>query len=421
MKKIIFAILVVFALSVSVFASDEICKGTPVVDGVLDSLYHDSYKIKLDGLNDNFYTSTASTDDGSKGDKATAYYLYDSSRLYVCVTVTDDALFSRGDAWIKKNIKELSWENDAVEARVYYEELGEPIKANQFIFQCDAKGIASINYRHMCEDAFFASTTVNPTGYTVEFSLPLSFGKKAGDEIGLSVEIDDLHEKITDLRSSVGGHKFNAYGSQHPYNNMVKLGTRSASSETKAFADTKKHWGKKYIDHMTDIGLFKGTDKGFEPDVKMTRAMFVTVLGRAYEMKYGSLGQYTKLAEYSDVDYGSWYGKYVEWATSTGIAKGIASTSFSPDTPITREDIALMLSGLWKLMNNRAQNHSNTLSFADSDQISVGARDAVAFCNRVGYVLGDENNNFRPKDSATRAEVCAIINRFMVSLIAPIY
>ena len=203
--------------------SDEILTGTPTVDGVLDKMYEYSYRLTVTGDEHTFHTSKGGTKSGSYGDSATAYYLYDNDCLYVCIVVKDDAVYSRGEEWAIANIRDLSWENDAVEARIYYEELGEAKQANQYIFQCDAYGYATTNYLSMCEEPHTVETAFTEDGYVVEFAIPLSFGKTAGDQIGLTIEIDDLHEEVVPTDTAMGTHNFSAYGSQHPYGNMVTL------------------------------------------------------------------------------------------------------------------------------------------------------------------------------------------------------
>lgn len=416
MKKIILSIVLLMILSVTCLASDTIKIGTPTVDGILDTTYQESYKIELNGREDTFYTSKGGVADGSIGDSAVAYYLYDDSYLYACITVTDEDLFSRGEGWIKKNIKELSWENDAVEIRVYYPELGDAVQENQYIFQCDAMGIATTNYKGMCEGEHICATTINADGYTVEFAVPLSFGKKAGDEIGLSVEVDDLQEAVTGVNTKMGGHKFNAYGSQHPYKNMVKLGSEKASKRTTVFDDTKNHWGKDYISYVMQASLFNGMGMGFEPDTAMTRAMFVTVLGRVYEKKTGTLTQYENAPRFTDADYNSWYGKYVGWASGAGVVNGVGNSLFAPDTPITREEMAVMLFRFAKAVPSDKE-----VEFSDFESVSDWAKDAVAYCVEKGYIAGDNNNCFLPRNNATRAEVSALITRYMKGAIVKLY
>ncbi len=408
MRKIIVSILLLLALSIVSFASDSIKSGTPHVDGLVDEIYLESYKIEVSGKNNTFHTSKGSTLEGSHGDSATAYFLYDDTRLYACISVKDDALYSRGEEWIVKNIKELSWENDAVELRVYYSELGAPKQANQYIFQCDAYGIASVNYRGMCKEEFISSTAITPDGYTVEFAVPLSFDKKAGDEIGLSIEVDDLHEEIKDPKSKVGGHKFNAYGSQHPYKNMVTLGTERAEAEETVFSDTKNHWSKSDVSYVVQKSLISAKGGYFDPDAYMTRAMFAAVLGRIYESKTGALEKYENAPVFTDVDYRLWYGKYVKWASGAGVINGRGNSRFDPDALVTREEMAVMLFRFAK-----AVPVDKKAEFSDFDEISSWAKDAVAYCAANGYINGDNNKCILPKAYATRAEVSALAARYM--------
>ena len=410
MKKIIVSLFLAFVLSLGALASGEILFGTPAVDGLIDEAYNASYKLEQSGLYNTFYTASGGQPDGSKNARATAYYLYDDSYLYIAIDVTDEKVFTRGEDWIVKNIKELAWENDAVEARIYYPELGDAKQANQYIFQCDALGIATTNYRKMCKGEHWAVTSLTEKGYVVEFKVPLSFGKKAGDSIGLSIEIDDIHEEILDVNSKVGGHNFNAFGSQHPYDNMVTLGEEKAALGKKTFNDTKNHWSEGFVSYVAKNGLFEGTDKGFEPDSNMTRAMFVTVLGRAFEKKGGTVSETSEAAKFTDVDYSAWYGKYVDWAVKNAIVKGDDKGKFNPDVPVTREEMAIML-----FRFSGSASSSESIQFADGSRVSPWAKTAVSYAATKGLINGKGNNLFCPKDYATRAEVAAIISRYMQS------
>lgn len=416
MKRILLLFTLALILSVTCFASEEILIGTPIVDGVQDHMYTESYKLEVSGAKDTFHTGKKGTPDGSKDASATAYYLYDEKNIYICITVKDANVFSRGKAWIVKNIAALAWENDAVEARVYYPELGDPVQANQYIFQCDAKGIATTDYLDMCEEDHVAAATLNSDGYTVEFAIPLCFDKKAGDEIGFAIEVDDLHEYVVGANTPVGAHDFNAYGSQHPYRNMVKLGTKKASGRTTVFDDTKSHWAKDDISYVIQADIFNGTGNGFEPDGTMTRAMFATVIGRLYERKSGALVEYDGAPKFKDVDYNSWYGKYVDWASGAGIVNGVGDSRFNPDAPVTKQEMAVMLFRYTK------EFHSGTdCSFADAGQVAVWAEIAVSYCAEKGYIKADAANKFYPVKKATRAEVASLIAAYMQSVKAKLY
>ena len=423
MKKLFLVTVLILLLSLSSFASDiilispapakDIRIGTPVIDGIADPEYFKSYIHVVTGKDDIFHKGADGSDELTLNDQATAYFLHDEENLYVCVIVRDEKVYSRGEEWIKKNLAALSWENDAVEVRVYYEELGRPVQANQYIFQVDALGIATTNYLGMCKEPYSVATSLTDTGYICEFALPLSFDKKAGDSIGLAIEIDDLNEEETNPDSKVGGHLFSAYGSQHPYRNMITLSDKSANAGKISYEDTEKHWGKSYIQYVIDSGLFEESENKFEPDKKITRAEFASILARAYEKKTGTL-KASDSKKFKDVDYTAWYGKYIAWATDKGIINGKSDSMFDPEATVTREEMALMLTRLAKLMGLDTQ--ASSVTFSDKDKITETALTSVAFCQNAGYINGKENG-FDPKGNATRAEVSAIIYRYLTSLI----
>ena len=108
-----------------------------------------------------------------------------------------------------------------------------------------------------------------------------------------------------------------------------------------AFEDTTTHWANENIERAVSLGLFSGvSETEFRPDAPMTRAMFVTVLGRMagidpeeWEIPYLSL-------LFSDVDPNGYYAPYVAWAVHMGIADGTGSGKFSPNDNVTREQMA---------------------------------------------------------------------------------
>jgi len=111
------------------------------------------------------------------------------------------------------------------------------------------------------------------------------------------------------------------------------------------YTDVVNHWAKDSIATVVEKDLFKGvSEKSFQPNAPMTRAMFVTVLGRISKVDATA---YQK-SEFIDVIPNSWYGGYVEWANENGIADGVGSDKFAPSTAITREQMATILANYYK-------------------------------------------------------------------------
>ena len=146
----------------------------------------------------------------------------------------------------------------------------------------------------------------------------------------------------------------------------------------------------------------------FAPNDNLTRAMLVTILYRAEGEPATN-----RSIPFADVDMGSWYASAVIWAQQNGIVNGVTETEFAPNYNITREQIAAILYryAIYKGMN--AVNLSENLGFADADEISEYAISAMNWAVGSGLIKGYEDNTVRPLNNATRAEVAAILHRFL--------
>ena len=108
--------------------------------------------------------------------------------------------------------------------------------------------------------------------------------------------------------------------------------------------DIQTHWAKGNILWSMEQGLFKGvTETTFEPNGSMTRAMFVTVLGRFAGVTEEDFDAQQAAGLYTDVQPERYYAPYVLWATRYGIANGMGDGSFAPNDPITREQMATFM------------------------------------------------------------------------------
>ncbi|QHI72929.1 S-layer homology domain-containing protein [Aminipila terrae] len=185
----------------------------------------------------------------------------------------------------------------------------------------------------------------------------------------------------------------------------------------KSFTDISSHWAKGDINFVTERELFLGTsNKVFSPDKGMTRAMFATVLGRLYERSYGAVAV-TSRSSFSDVESTSYYSGYVEWAAENNIISGLGNGKYEPNRQITREEMAAMLYRFAGFMDSSSKSSGLQLSYMDSAAISKWAADAAAYCEQTGIITGREGRKFAPKGTATRAEVAAILERFIENTI----
>lgn len=156
-------------------------------------------------------------------------------------------------------------------------------------------------------------------------------------------------------------------------------------------------------------GLFSGTSPTkFSPSAKMTRGMFVTVLGRAAGV---SATSYKGTGSFSDVSADAYYASYVDWAVKNGIVSGYGDGKFGPGDPVTREQMCVMLHNYIKAYNITIPENAVT-EFADSAKISSWAKTAVTAIQSAGIVSGVGNGNFAPKNTSTRAEVAQMLMTF---------
>ena len=167
----------------------------------------------------------------------------------------------------------------------------------------------------------------------------------------------------------------------------------------KKFVDVPdNYWAAKAIDFVVARGLFAGTtETTFSPTAPMTRGMLATVLYRL-ESKPTAAGK----ADFSDVFEGLWCKEAIDWATSTGVVAGYGD-SFGVNDPITREQLAAML---WRLAGKPAAKAVDT-------GCSDYAKDAMSWAVATGILQGDGAGNYNPKSNATRAEVAAMLMRFI--------
>jgi hypothetical protein len=177
-----------------------------------------------------------------------------------------------------------------------------------------------------------------------------------------------------------------------------------------AFTDIKGHWAQDDIEFAVNRGLFNGTSETtFSPDAAMSRGMFVTVLGR---LANADMSAY-KESSFTDVKDDAYYMGYIEWARSNDIVNGTGYGEFAPDKPITREQMAVIIQKYAIAMGLTLPKVREEKAFADSDQISGYAGEAVKQMQMAGIFDGRSGNRFDPQGIATRAEVSAVLRRFV--------
>ena len=180
------------------------------------------------------------------------------------------------------------------------------------------------------------------------------------------------------------------------------------------FADVKEDdWYYESVQYVFNNNLMKGiSEVEFAPQNTVTRAMLVTVLYRLENEPAtdGSLG-------FIDVGLDSYYVNAVLWAKEHGIVSGISEKEFAPDKNITREQIATIIYRYaeYKGYDVSIGRNANVLPYTDFVNISEYAISPMQYAIVSGILKGKTETTLNPLDNATRAEIAAILQRFIES------
>lgn len=197
---------------------------------------------------------------------------------------------------------------------------------------------------------------------------------------------------------------------------FVLLFAFSASAES-GFKDVKE--GAWYYDAvMTTVekGIFSGVGEDrFDPNGKMTRAMFVTTLAKMTEAE---VGEYTG-TPFTDVKAGAWYAPYVQWAYENEITNGVAADRFGVDVAISREQMVTLFYNTAKKFGADVEI-TDTFKFAkvsDRAEIDDWALEAVKWAMQNSIMSGTGNKGkqlvISPNTTATRAQAAQIITKYL--------
>lgn len=182
-------------------------------------------------------------------------------------------------------------------------------------------------------------------------------------------------------------------------------------------------WSHAGLDYCIDHGYIAGTSATtVTPDGECTRAMIVSILYRVqgepakvngYELK--------KLAPpFDDVERGRWYTDAIWWAKLTGVVSGMSPSTFAPDDPITRAQLAVILYNYTQQFAPESLTETGSLTgFPDADSVPSWARTAMAWAVGNGLISGVGENGvsyLRPEGCATRAQVATILMNYEKAL-----
>lgn len=170
-------------------------------------------------------------------------------------------------------------------------------------------------------------------------------------------------------------------------------------------------WYYDSVKTVCDRGLMVGTGEGrFGPDDPTSRAMIATVLWRlAGEPEAGTE------ATFADVPDGQWYTQAVNWASRQGIVTGTGE-GFAPDRDITRQELVTLL---YRYAQPGGAAAGALTPYRDADQVAPWAVEAMAWAVETGVLTGKPGNLLDPQGGATRAQVAAVLDRWLTGKKGP--
>ena len=181
---------------------------------------------------------------------------------------------------------------------------------------------------------------------------------------------------------------------------------------TEMFSDVTKNWAYPGIQYCVTHQLMSGVGGNlFAPKMTTTRAQIVQILYNLEgEPKVSGTMPFTDLTQ-------NWYKDAVLWAYQTGVVSGTSATTFAPDLPVTREQIAVILMGYAEkvLGVTRTWTPADLSTFPDAGSVSGWAKDALADAVALGLISGASNGGqtyLEPQGSATREQVATILMEF---------
>ena len=166
-------------------------------------------------------------------------------------------------------------------------------------------------------------------------------------------------------------------------------------------------WYKDAVQFAYDNGLMTGTsDTEFAPDVTTTHAMIVSILARLEGVTAADDAGFT------DVD-DEWFATAVNWAASVGVVNGFEDNTFRPNDAITREQLAAILCNYAAWKGEDVSARAELSRYSDAAAISSWATDVMRWAVAENLISGVTTDELQPQGAATRAQVAAILQRFL--------
>ncbi|WNQ11923.1 phosphodiester glycosidase family protein [Paenibacillus aurantius] len=174
----------------------------------------------------------------------------------------------------------------------------------------------------------------------------------------------------------------------------------------RTYADVEaSHWASPVIKELSAKQLVEGTGpRDFEPERDVTRAEFTAMLVRLLGLKGPAIQRF------ADVTAGQWYYEGVGLAAHAGLVQGVSESSFAPDAPIRRQEMAAMIVRAYEYATGRQAPEPAAHPFADTDTLDAWAKEAIGAAKSLALISGRTDSLFEPAGTGTRAESAKLIH-----------
>lgn len=174
----------------------------------------------------------------------------------------------------------------------------------------------------------------------------------------------------------------------------------AVGASAEEFADMPNGWSRDAVASAVENGLLRGNDGKLDPTGLLTRAQLATVIVRAF----GATAE-ADLSGFTDVEADRWYYSALAKAKGMGVMNGTSSTTMSPDRPISRQEVFVILARALKLADGKAETLN---AYKDAESVGAWAVGGTAAMVSAGYVSGS-NGYLLPTDNITREQFAQII------------
>ena len=252
----------------------------------------------------------------------------------------------------------------------------------------------------------------------------LHFETNGGSAITDMREANNTRISLTKYVPTRHGYTFIGWYSDHNLTNQVSevsltknmtvyAGWRADENPdivVNPFTDvSEKDWFYNDAMFVYKNGLMLGTSKTlFSPHGTVTRGMMATILWRME----GSLAPKDENS-FTDVEAGMWYADAITWTTANGIFAGYSKDKFGPDDPVTREQLTAIFYRYADYKGYKLTVTGNLDKFEDADKITDYAKMVMQWAVGNGLIKGKSENLLDPQGTATRAEIAAMLHRFV--------